>query len=95
MVRPSGDSIYLKYSQEVTWNSHLSVWEKSLLVQSLRSTSEHEVCARNIVRIDEDAVQIYDDNDVDHIHENDVHKSLKEAGALVSPSGITDHLKEP
>jgi len=49
----------------------------------------------NIVRIDEDAVQIYDDNDVDHIHEMMFINLWKEAGALVSPSGITDHLKEP
>jgi len=39
MVRPSGDSIYPRYSQEVTWNSHLSAWAKSPSVQSLRSTS--------------------------------------------------------
>src|SRR5882724_10741062 len=39
MVRPSGDSIYLRYSQEVTWNSHLSAWAKIPLAQSLQSTS--------------------------------------------------------
>jgi len=39
MVRPSGDSIYLRYSQEVMWNLHLSAWEKSPLAQSLQSTS--------------------------------------------------------
>src|SRR5882724_8144960 len=39
MVRPSGDSIYQRYSQEVTWNSHLSAWAKSLLAWSLQSTS--------------------------------------------------------
>ena len=31
----------------------------------------------NVVRIDEDVVQIYADYDVDHICENVVHKSLK------------------
>src|SRR5882724_4197261 len=40
IVRPSGDSIYPKYLQEVTWNSNLSAWAKSPLVQSLWSTSQ-------------------------------------------------------
>src|SRR5882724_10195840 len=40
LERPSGDSIYLRYSQEITWNSHLSAWAKSLLVWSLWSTSQ-------------------------------------------------------
>src|SRR5882724_141337 len=40
MVRPSGDSIYLRYLQEVMWKSHLSAWakKKSLLVWGLQST---------------------------------------------------------
>jgi len=48
----------------------------------------------NVVRIDENVVQIYDDNDVDHIHEDVIHKPLKSCRG-VSPSGITNHLKEP
>jgi len=36
-----------------------------------------------------------DDNDIDHIHENVVHESLKSEGALVIPSGITTHSNEP
>src|SRR5882724_6897291 len=40
MVRPSGDSIYLRYLQEVTWNLHLSAWAKSLLAWSLWHTSQ-------------------------------------------------------
>src|SRR5882724_11153389 len=39
MVRPLGDSIYPRYLQEVTWNSHLSAWAKSPLAWSLQSTS--------------------------------------------------------
>src|SRR5882724_375548 len=34
MVRPLGDNIYLRYSQEVTWNSHLSAQDTSPLAQS-------------------------------------------------------------
>ena len=32
IIRPLGDSIYLRYSQEVTWNSHLSAQAKRPLV---------------------------------------------------------------
>src|SRR6266481_4395304 len=39
IVSPSGDSIYPRYSQEVTWNSHLSVRAKSPLVLSRFNTS--------------------------------------------------------
>jgi len=48
---------------------------------------------RNVVRIDEDVVQIYHDYDIDHIHKDVIHKSLKSGSALVSPSGITKPLK--
>ena len=49
----------------------------------------------NVVGVDEDVVQIYDDNDVDHIHKDVINKLFKVAGALVSPSGIINHSKEP
>jgi len=34
MVRPLGDSIYLRYLQEVMWNLHLSAQAKRPLVRS-------------------------------------------------------------
>jgi len=39
MVRPSYDSIYLRYSQEVMWNLHLLARAKSLLAWSLQNNS--------------------------------------------------------
>ena len=39
----------------------------------------------NFVRIDENVVQIYDDNDVDHIHEDVIHKSLKSCWSISKP----------
>jgi len=39
----------------------------------------------NVVRIDEDVVQIYDDYDIDHIHENVFHKSLKSCRCISKP----------
>ena len=73
----------------------MSAQANSPLVRSLQSTPECGLCAQNVVGIDEDVIQIYDDYDIDHICKNVIHKSLKTAGALVSPSGITNHLNEP
>src|SRR5882724_8719943 len=85
MVRPSGDSIYLRYLQEVAWNSHLSAKAKSPLVWSLWSTSRMwNLCSENVVRIDEDVIQIYDD-DVNHNHKNVVHKYLKHSRCISNP----------
>src|SRR5882724_5128568 len=47
-----------------------------------------------VVRIDDDVIQIYDNYNINHICKNVIHKSLKYGGSLVSPSGITNHLKE-
>jgi len=34
----------------------------------------------NVVRIDEDVIQIYDDYDIDHGRKDVIHKSLKSGG---------------
>ena len=47
-----------------------------------------------VILIDQDVVQIDNDIDIYHIRENVVHESLKAAGVLVRPSGITNHLKD-
>src|SRR5882724_9528830 len=86
MVRHSGDSIYLRYLQEVTWNSHLSAWEKrSVSAESVEYFLNVEFVLRNVVRIDEDVIQIYDDYDVDHICKNVIHKYLKSGGCISKP----------
>src|SRR5882724_8584081 len=39
----------------------------------------------NVVRIDENVIQIYDDNDINHIHEDVDHKSLKSCQSISKP----------
>src|SRR5882724_7730233 len=39
----------------------------------------------DFVRIDQDVVQIYDDYDVNHIHESVIHKSLKSGRCISKP----------
>ena len=75
--------MYPRYSQEVTWNMHLSTWAKSM--ESAEYFPNMGFVLRNVVGIDEDVIQIYDDYDVDHIHENVVHKSLKGCGCISKP----------
>ena len=51
--------------------------KKSISVESAEYFPNVGFVLRNVVGVDEDVVQIYDDYDVDHICENVVHKSLK------------------
>jgi len=39
----------------------------------------------NVVGIDEDVIQIYNDYDIDHIHKNVIHKSLKRCWCISKP----------
>src|SRR5882724_8865441 len=39
----------------------------------------------NIVGIDENVIQIYDDNDIDHIREDVIHESLKSCWSISKP----------
>src|SRR5882724_9146880 len=84
MVRPSRDSMYLRYSQEVAWNLHLPAWAKSPLV-SVEYFLNMGFVLGNVVRIDEDVIQVYDDYDVNHVCENVIHKSLKCGGCISKP----------
>jgi len=56
--------------------------KKSISAESAEYFPNTSLCAQNCVRIDEDVIQLYDDYDINHIHENIAHKSLKAAGAL-------------
>src|SRR5882724_10523931 len=59
--------------------------KKSVSAESAEYFLNVEFVLGNIVGINKDVVQIYDDYDVNHICENVVHKSLKSAGALSKP----------
>jgi len=70
----------------VTWNSHLSAQAKVLLAtESVEYFPNMEFVLGNIVGIDEDVIQIYDDYDVNHICENVIHKSLKSGRCISKP----------
>src|SRR5882724_6806139 len=68
--------------------------KKSISAESAEYFPNMGFVLRNVVRIDEDVIQIYDDDDVNHVHKNVIHKALKCGGCISKPSGITNHLKE-
>jgi len=59
--------------------------KKSVSVESVEYFPNMTFVLRNIVGIDEDVVQIYDDYDVDHVCENVIHKSLKSGRCISKP----------
>ena len=78
--------MYPRYFQEVTWTLHLSAWaKKSVSMESVEYFLNMSFVLGNVVGIDEDVIQIYDDYDVDHIHKNFFHKSLKSGRCISKP----------
>jgi len=59
--------------------------KKSISMESVKYFPNVEFVLGNIVRIDEDVIQIYDDYDVNHICENVIHKSLKNGRCISKP----------
>src|SRR5882724_10374085 len=59
--------------------------KKSVSVESAECFPNVEFVLGNIVGIDEDVIQIYDDYDVNHIREDVIHKSLKSCRCISNP----------
>ena len=59
--------------------------QKSISAESAEYFLNVEFVLGNVVGIDEDVVQIYDDYDINHICEDVIHKSLKSGGCISKP----------
>ena len=59
--------------------------KKSISVESAEYFLNMEFVLGNVVGIDEDVIQIYDDYDIDYICEDVIHKSLKSGGCISKP----------
>ena len=59
--------------------------KKSISVESAEYFLNMEFVLGNVVGIDEDVIQIYDDYDVNHIHENVIHEFLKTCRCIIKP----------
>jgi len=90
-----GDSLSEVFAGSDVELAFVCMGKSPLSTESVSTSQMWSFVLGNIVGIDEDVIQIYDDYDINHICENVIHKSLKSGGCLVSPSGITNHSKEP
>jgi len=59
--------------------------KKSISTESVEYFPNVEFVLGNIVGIDEDVIQIYDDYNVNHIHEDVIHKYLKSGRCISKP----------
>src|SRR5882724_542577 len=59
--------------------------KKSISAESAKYFSDVSLVFGNVVRVDEDVVQIDDDNDVHHVCENVVHKMLESCWGISKP----------
>src|SRR5467141_1183935 len=59
--------------------------KKSISMESSEYFPNMSFVLRNVVGIDEDVVQIDDDNDINHIHKDVIHKSLKSCWCISKP----------
>ena len=63
----------------------ISLDKKSINSESSEYFLNMGLVLRHIVRVDENAIQIDDDCDIDHICKNVIHKSLKSGGCISKP----------
>jgi len=73
---------YLGSDMELTF---VCTGKKSISMESLEYFPDMGLMFRNVVRIDEDVVQIDDDYSVNHICEDLIHKSLKSCWCISKP----------
>src|SRR5467141_3815864 len=59
--------------------------KKSVSTESVKYFSDMSLVFGNVVRIDEDVIQIDDDNDVNHVHEDVIHEPLESCWSISKP----------
>src|SRR5882724_2976093 len=69
--------------------------KKSVSTESAKYFLDMFLMLSNIVGINEDVVQIDDNTNVDHIHENVIHKSLEGCGGISKPFRHYQPLERP
>src|SRR5882724_9599605 len=90
-VRCHGEAFGRQHISEVFAGSDVKftfvcMGKKSISVESAKYFSNVSLMFGNVVRVDEDVIQIDDDNDINHIHENIVHKPLESHWGISKPS---------
>src|SRR5882672_4258986 len=90
LVWGHGEAFGRQYVSEVFAGSDVELafvcmGNKSVGAELLEYFPNMSFVLRNVVRIDKDVIQVDDDNDVNHIHEDVIHKSLKSCWCISKP----------
>src|SRR5882724_5470374 len=90
LVRGHGEAFRRQHVSEVFTGSDVELafvcmGKKSISAESMKYFLNVSFVFGNVVRIDENVIQIYDDNDINHIHEDVIHKPLKSCWSISKP----------
>src|SRR5882672_6059578 len=90
LVRGHGEAFGRQHVSEVFAGSDMELTfvctgKKSVSMESLEYFPNMSFVLGNVVGIDEDVIQIYDDYDVDHICKDVIHKLLKSCWCISKP----------
>src|SRR5882724_11861869 len=90
LVRGHGEAFRRQHVSEVFSGSDVELafvcmGKQSISAEPMKYFLNVSFVFRNVVRIDENVIQIYDDNDINHICEDVVHKSLKSCWSISKP----------
>src|SRR5882672_1854356 len=87
-----GEAFWRQHVSEVHAGSDVELafvcmGKKSISVESAKYFSDVSLVFGNVVRVDEDVVQIDDDYDINHVREDVVHKPLESRWSISKPFG--------
>src|SRR5882724_3273281 len=90
LIRGHGEAFRGQHVSEVFAASDMELafvctGKQSIGMEPLKYFLNMSFVFRNVVRIDENVIQIYDDNDIDHICQDVVHKLLKSCWSISKP----------
>src|SRR5882724_5493920 len=90
LVRGHGEAFRRQHVSEVFAGSDMEftfvcMGKQSISAEPVKCFLNVSFVFRNVVGIDENVIQIYDDNDIDHICEDVIHKSLKSCWRISKP----------
>src|SRR5882724_4453483 len=90
LIRGHGDAFGGQHVFEVFTGSDVELafvctGKQSISVEPPKYFLNMSFVFRNVVRIDENVIQIYDDNDVDHVCEDVIHELLKSCWSISKP----------
>src|SRR5882724_1970933 len=89
-VRGHGEAFRRQHISEVFTESDvefafISMGKKSVSAESVKYFSDVSLMFGNVVQVDEDVIQIDDDNDINHVCKDVIHKLLESCWSIGKP----------